>query len=192
MGQHREVTVPRVFFLEVTQDTLSSPSDKRWQCMQNANYLSWWETQSPGFLQSPSCLMPSKPQFPRRETIIQHKPHCSHETFRPSNSYLLGWWELSQNAGSQVLVKGPPYSQAFLRVSTLRLVLITLLYTIHHLGPVQSIFMAKFLSVGLPYSRVTPNCNFDFSFSLWGSWTKLLLTWMTWPVQGWGQRESHW
>lgn len=144
------------------------------------------------FLQSPSCLMPSKPQFPRRETIIQHKPHCSHETFRPSNSYLLGWWELSQNAGSQVLVKGPPYSQAFLRVSTLRLVLITRLYTIHHLGPVQSIFMAKFLSVGLPYSRVRPNCNFDFSFSLWGSWTKLILTWMTWPVQGWGQHESHW
>lgn len=28
-GQHQEVTVPRVFFLEVTQDTLSSPSDKQ-------------------------------------------------------------------------------------------------------------------------------------------------------------------
>lgn len=137
-----------------------------------------------------SCLQ--KSQFHRRETVIQHKPHCLHETFRPSNSYLLGWWELSQNAGSQVLVKGPPYSQVFLRVSTLRLSLITLLCTIQHVGPVQSIFMAKFLSVGLPYSRVRPNWNFDFSFSLWGSWTKLNLTWMTWPIQGWGQHDSYW
>ena len=116
--------LPRIFS-GVTQEELISSSDKLWQQVWNALYRgSLLQTQHPRFFWglvtwvSLSWSMPNS-WLPEGKYVFSISHYCLHKQLRQLELLLpfSKWSEPSWNLSSQMLVKGQPCKQVFLRTA---------------------------------------------------------------------------